>query len=145
MYKRQAGWDTPDFDMEAAKQSHPWTVAVVVTGPPGRMRVWAAPPVLEDRVVKPVNVTVAASPSSPSGKVFVVDFGVNLAGVCRLTNIRVRAGTNITLRHGEILQHSGLPDLRPSSLDPRRIYVGNLRGAKATDIYIARGLSLIHI
>ena len=137
--REQEGWDTPDFNMDAVKQSHAWTAAVTVTGPPGPMRVWAAPPVLEDRVIKPVNVTVLASSSSSSGKVFVVDFGVNVAGVCRLNNIRVRAGANITLRHGEILQHSGLPDLHPSTLDPRRIYVGNLRGAKATDVYIARG------
>jgi hypothetical protein len=62
-----------------------------------------------------------------------VDFGVNVAGVCRLRNIHVSAGAAITLRHGEILQHRGLPDLN-GTVDPRRIYVGNLRGARATDV-----------
>ena len=134
--REHPGWDLPHFDASAASQSQPWTAAVPVTGPPGPMRAWSAPPVVEDRAIKPVNISVVAS---PEGNVFVVDFGVNVAGVCRLTNIRVQAGANITLRHGEIMQHRGLPDLSPDTLDPKRVYTHNLRGAKATDVYIAKG------
>ena len=134
--REQPGWDLPHFDTNAPDQSQPWMAVVPVAGPPGPMRAWAAPAVVEDRAIKPVNISVVAS---SAGKVFVVDFGVNVAGVCRLSNIRIHAGANITLRHGEILQHRGLPDLNPATLDTKRIYVGNLRGAKATDVYVAKG------
>ena len=45
----------------------------------------------------------------------------------------VPAGVTITLRHAEVLQH---PPYGPVD---GNIYVGNLRSAKATDVYTTRG------
>ena len=46
----------------------------------------------------------------------------NLAGVCKLSNIKLARGAHVTLRHGEILQHAGLPDLG-KNVDPTMPYV----------------------
>ena len=45
----------------------------------------------------------------------VVDFGTNAAGVTALAldAISGPAGANVTLRHGEVLQHANLPDVPP--------------------------------
>ena len=131
--QEQPGWDVAEFDAGSG-----WEAAVPTAGPPGAMRAWSAPAVQEDRSIKPASIAVVDSPSPSTSPIFVVDFGVNVAGVCRLRNIKVRAGANVTLRHAEILQHAGLPDLNGTVL-PGRIYVGNLRGARATDVYTARG------
>lgn len=46
-------------------------------------------------------------------------------------------GANVTMKVGEIMQHALLPDLK--TVDPKLIYQGNLRTAKATDVYISKG------
>ena len=62
---------------------------------------------------------------SPSGKLL-VDFGQNLVGFTRLTVRGLTAGTRITLKHAEVLEHDEL-GTRP------------LRSAKATDTYLVAG------
>jgi alpha-L-rhamnosidase len=120
---------------DASKEdSMTWSAAVATDGPKGPMTVWAAPAVTTDaatETIAPINIT------SPKPGMYVIDFGRNLAGVCALSNIKVPKGTNITLRHAEIMQHEHLPDLK--TVDPSMIYTGNLRSAKATDVYIAKG------
>ncbi|KAJ9445964.1 Beta-galactosidase 15 [Diplonema papillatum] len=112
-----------------------WTTVstniIAAEGPRGFMTPWIGPYVTMDREVQPVAIT------EPQKGIFVVDFGVNLAGVVRMNNVArfasmVPAGQNITLRHGEILQHLGL------GIEPQTgmIYTGNLRSALATDTYI---------
>ena len=124
----QPGWDTAAF----APSSVPWVARAISADPPaGRLTPWSAPPVMLDVVVKPVAIT------QPSPGVFVVDFGVNQAGVCKLSNIKLPKGASVTLVHAEILQHALLPGV--PSPDPKMIYTANLRSAKATDTYIARG------
>ena len=39
--------------------------------------------------------------------IYVVDFGENLAGVCRISGVGGASGQVVQLRHGEILQHTG--------------------------------------
>ena len=95
------------------------------------MFAWAGPYVQVSKVLSPVAIT------SPSPGLFVVDFGANLAGVVRLVNVKCKAGDTITLHHGEIMQHAGIPGLK--NVDPKRVYYGNLRTAKATDVYTCRG------
>eukprot|EP00966_Prymnesium_polylepis_P200434 4644687-Prymnesium_polylepis.1 len=73
------------------------------------------------------------SASMPSQGVQVFDFGQNLAGVVRLMNMRCARGQNVTIRHAELLMH---PPYGPAD---GSIYVGNLRGAKATDVYTCAG------
>jgi len=62
--------------------------------------------------------------TSPSGRTL-VDFGQNLVGWLRFT-VKGEAGTTITLRHAEVLEHGEL-GVRP------------LRSAKATDTFVLSG------
>eukprot|EP00659_Diplonema_papillatum_P008447 gene8447-13022_t len=76
----------------------------------------------------------------PQKGIFVLDFGVNLAGVVRMNNVSkfaalVPNGQNITLRHGELLQHNDLG----SPVQPGMVYTANLRTAMATDTFIFGG------
>jgi len=65
----------------------------------------------------------------------VVDFGQNSAGIVRTTvPACLVAGENITLYHGELLNHSPYTATKDG-----RVYRGNLRKAKARDVYIGDG------
>jgi len=79
----------------------------------------SGPPVRRIELIEPVAVT-----TSPSGRTL-VDFGQNLVGWVRLS-VHGPAGTAITLRHAEVLEHGEL-GTRP------------LRLAEATDHYTLRG------
>jgi len=123
--KELPGWSLPGYDDSA------WSKAVVDADPPrGVMLPWTAPPVTVSRTVKPVS-------SWKVDNTFVVDFGVRLAGWCEIHGMKGAAGTVVTLRHAEILQHEGLPGV--SNPDPKKIYQDNLRTAKATDTYTMKG------
>ena len=107
------GWDRSGFDdtaWEPVQRFAPDVGALVA--PPG-------PPVrrIEELAVREVL-------TSPSGAT-VLDFGQNLVGRVRFT-VDGDAGTVITLRHAEVLEH-GEPAYRP------------LRNAEATDQYTLRG------
>jgi hypothetical protein len=76
--------------------------------------------------VKTIAELPAQSVSEPTPGVFVFDLGQNMVGVVRL-KVNVPAGTELVLRHGEMLHADGT------------VYTENLRFAKATDRYIAKG------
>jgi alpha-L-rhamnosidase len=76
------------------------------------------------RVVRHEELAPQRIWTSPSGKTL-VDFGQNLVGWIRL-NVSAPAGTEITVRHAEVLEHEEL-GTRP------------LRTAKATDTYTTSG------
>jgi alpha-L-rhamnosidase len=78
------------------------------------------PPVRRTQVVGVREIT-----TSPSGQTL-VDFGQNLVGRLRLRLPDAPAGTEITLRHAEVLEHGEL-GTRP------------LRKAKATDVVVLDG------
>lgn len=77
-------------------------------------------------------VTKGCTPVKHKPK-YVVDFGENLSGWCELKTRGGTSGMQITLRHAEVLQH---PPYGPAD---GNIYVGNLRSAKATDVFILKG------
>lgn len=109
----QPGWSTPGFDDST------WTPARVDTAPFPVPTPQIAQPVraVEER---PVEQTV----SSASGAQ-ILDFGQNLVGRLRIA-VQGEAGTVVTLRHAEVLEHGEL-GIRP------------LRGARASDSYTLRG------
>jgi alpha-L-rhamnosidase len=84
-----------------------------------RLTPYVGPPVIRHEALRPVAIW-----SSPSGRTL-VDFGQNLVGWLRFT-IQGEAGTEIVVRHGEVLEHGEL-GVRP------------LRRAKATDRFILSG------
>jgi alpha-L-rhamnosidase len=84
-----------------------------------RLTPYIGPPVIRHEALRP-----AAIWSSPSGRTL-VDFGQNLVGWLRFTT-QGEAGTEIVVRHGEVLEHGEL-GVRP------------LRSAKATDRFVLSG------
>ena len=84
-------------------------------------------PIRANQVLAPLTI------DEPKPGLFVVDFGQNAAGVLRLTNLRGPAGANVTLRHAELKMHE------PYGPEDGTLYYGNLRQAKATDVYIFKG------
>ena len=84
-----------------------------------RLTPYIGPPVRRQEELRPVEIW-----TSPAGKTL-VDFGQNLVGWVRLT-VRGAAGTRITVRHAEVLEHGEL-GVRP------------LRTAEATDRFILSG------
>ncbi|EOD26424.1 hypothetical protein EMIHUDRAFT_100487 [Emiliania huxleyi CCMP1516] len=99
--------------------------------PAGVMTAWAAPAVTVTDSIAPVALT------NPRKGLYVADFGRRLTGVVRLNRMICKEGTRVILRHAEIMQHAGLPDVKTA--DPAMIYVGELRGARATDVYTCSG------
>ena len=84
-----------------------------------RLTPYIGPPVVRHEALRPVDIW-----SAPSGRTL-VDFGQNLVGWLRFT-VKGEAGTEIIVRHGEVLEHGEL-DVRP------------LRSAKATDRFVLSG------
>jgi alpha-L-rhamnosidase len=81
-------------------------------------------PYIGPAVTRWATLPVAEVSTSPSGKTL-VDFGQNLVGWIKL-RVQGPAGTEITIRHAEVLEHGEL-GTRP------------LRSAQATDHYILSG------
>ena len=89
------------------------------TTTPARLQPYVGPPVRRQEVLRPVKVW-----TSPAGATL-VDFGQNLVGWLRFT-VQGPAGSEITVRHAEVLEHDEL-GTRP------------LRSARATDRFILSG------
>eukprot|EP00041_Stephanoeca_diplocostata_P021741 m.512916 g.512916 ORF g.512916 m.512916 type:complete len:1042 (+) comp21898_c0_seq1:116-3241(+) len=83
-------------------------------------------------VIKVVEERTAKYVTEPSPGVYVFDFEQNLAGWVRF-KINGPRGQRIQFRHAELLMHE------PYGPRDGNIYVGNLRGAKATDVYYLKG------
>lgn len=114
------GWDAPGYDDAGW---HPVEVHPV------------DPAVLEAAVDEPVRVTGELAPvevrRTGSGA-WLVDLGQNMVGRVRLRVRDAHAGDVLRLRHAEVLDSDG-PEAGP--------YLDNLRGASATDYYVAAGRS----
>ncbi len=106
------GWDRPGFDDRA------WGGAVPVTGYP-----------LASQMMPPVRATESLPPRSirrhePGAWIF--DFGQNFSGWTRL-RVDGPSGTEIRLRHAELLNDDGTLNLAPNE------------NAEATDVFVLRG------
>jgi len=112
--KELPGWASPGFDDVA------WAPAQVVAAPAGKLVAPMTHPIRVTGTLKPLAVT------EPKPGVFIYDLGQNMVGWCRL-QVSGPAGTQVTLRHAEILKPDGT------------LYLDNIRGAKATDTYTLSG------
>ena len=99
----------------------------VVTGPMGKMHLSEMPYIAEVGIEKPVKLYPLRD---MNGNVLsqVADFGNNSAGYCRVY-CDDDSSCNFTVRHAEVPLHPPYGKMDGS------LYYGNLRGAKATDIY----------
>jgi alpha-L-rhamnosidase len=112
--RRQSdAWLQPGFSHEDWTGVHAGKIDFATLNP------YISPPVRRHEELQPIKIW-----TSPAGKTL-VDFGQNLVGWLRL-NVRGPAGTTITVRHAEVLEHDEL-GTRP------------LRTAKATDRFILSG------
>jgi alpha-L-rhamnosidase len=106
------GWDKAGFDDRS------WDKAVSCAGYP-----------LVSQMMPPVRVTERLAPKSvrplPSGA-WIYDFGQNFSGWTRL-RVEGPMGTEIRLRHAELLSEDGTLNLGPNE------------NAEATDVYTLRG------
>jgi alpha-L-rhamnosidase len=107
-----AGWSAPGFD------DREWT-GVRLFDWPAELVAPVGPPVRRIETIDPVQIG-----KSPSGKT-ILDFGQNLVGRLRIRPEGER-GTQITLRHAEILEDGEL-------------FTRALRFAEATDRYVLKG------
>ncbi|QOR71110.1 glycoside hydrolase family 78 protein [Ruania alkalisoli] len=111
--RHQPGWNTTGFDDTT------WAGVHEVAFDPTTLTAPIGPPVVRHETIRPVQIW-----TSPTGKTL-LDFGQNLVGWLRL-EVSAPAGTEITVRHAEVLEHGEL-GTRP------------LRTAEATDRYITSG------
>lgn len=110
----KARWTEPNFDDKT------WSGVTVLPTPKAKVVASAGPPVQEIQEIKPVSVL-----KTPAGET-VLDMGQNMVGWIRF-QVNAPAGTTITLKHAEVLDKEG------------NFYTENLRSAKQTITYIAKG------
>ena len=113
--REQPGWATGDFD------DQDWEEPVRVPDDRQRLLVSSVTP-----AVQVVREIPAQSVEEVEPGVYVFDLGQNIAGWERL-RVRGRAGARLTIRFAEVLNPDGT------------LYTANLRGARATDVYVLRG------
>ena len=115
--REMPGWDAPGFDDSS------WGPVALITSEerlPEHIEPYPGEPVQRVAELPAQYVT------EPKPGVSVFDLGQNMVGVVRL-KVDVPVGTEIVLRHGEMLNPDGT------------LYTENLRSAKATDRYVAKG------
>ncbi len=133
------GWDQPGLEDRS------WRSASLATEPVGPLQAQPQPP------IRVADTLAAVAMSEPVPGVFLFDLGQNFAGWARL-RLAAPAGTEVTLRYGELLNPDG-------TLNPRTSVAGQIKGlrqtkqgtleriggpgapevAVQTDTYIARG------
>lgn len=101
----------------------------------------ASKAILSSQLFEPIRHISTRSPISivVSGKADnnltqVLDFGQNQAGIVRLKRFFCPRGTQVTLRHAELIMHPPY-----GYYDNSTIYVENMRTAKPNDYYICTG------
>jgi alpha-L-rhamnosidase len=108
------GWSTAGYD------DADWQPVVIAAPTQAQLVAPQAPPVRRMQALSPASITRA-----PNGELL-VDMGQNMVGWVRLT-LRGKAGTEIVLRHAEVLDGDG------------NLYTENLRGAAQEDRYTLAG------
>jgi len=107
-------WDQPAYNDAG------WKAVTVQAAPDVKLVAPAGPPVKRIEEVVPVKVL-----HTPHGDT-VIDMGQNMVGWLRF-RVNAPAGTEITLRHAEVLDAQG------------NLYTANLRSAEQTIRYISKG------
>jgi len=111
----QPGWDTAPFD------DRHWPSAEIAARPPCRLVAQVSPPIRATQVLRPREIL------QPQPGVYVVDFGQNFAGWCRL-HCQGSRGSRIELRFAELLTPAG--EVNESFTDI---------GEPKRDVFILRG------
>ena len=116
--KEIPGWNEKGFD------DSDWTPAIKAEMPRGEFRICDADPIVVTKEIKPVSIT-------KTDEGYVYDFGVNAAGLPRLT-VKGRAGQEIKYEHGEWLKHGKF-------CTDNINFAHSIRGTNHIDRYICKG------
>ena len=114
--RERPGWNAPGYG-----DASTWLAARQVPAPTAQLVAQRSEPIRVHETLAPVSL------AEVEPTVFIFDLGQNISGWVRLSLPPLPAGTRIVLRHGERLDAGGA------------LYTENLRRAKATDVYVARG------
>lgn len=109
-----SGWNTTN-----PPRGITWKKTATTKGPTGRLAVQMQPPVKIIEVIKPVRIV------NPRPDTFIVDMGVNFAGVARI-RVKGPSGKTIHLRYGEDLFDDGT--LNYSTTVMTQIRKGGIKG-----------------
>jgi alpha-L-rhamnosidase len=109
-------YDGETYDARLPLAGAPATVSAVGGFDPAVLCAPAVPPVRRTEVLRPERVDGS-----------ILDFGQNLVGWLRVSLAGVPEGTEVVLRHAEVLDGDG------------RLFTAPLRTAAATDRYVTRG------
>ncbi|HZK39269.1 MAG TPA: family 78 glycoside hydrolase catalytic domain [Clostridia bacterium] len=137
--KEIPGWNEPGFD------DSNWSNALIADKPRGEGKLCEAEPIVKSMEIPPVEIRpaklasftpradivgidTAYKPKNREG--FLYDFGVNIAGLCRL-KINGTAGQQIELQFCEYLEEDGSPSYSNINFFPD--------GYAQRDIYICKG------
>lgn len=112
--KEMTGWNNTGFN------DNSWLHPQVVQAPGGRLTAQMNEPIKIMQTIRPVNM----APVKPG--VFIMDMGQNMVGRLEM-RVKANKGQQVQLRFAESLQPNG------------ELYVANLRDAKVTDRYTAKG------
>lgn len=114
--KEMPGWDEAEFDDAS------WSAPDVFIDYKGWLCAQCSPPVKVVAALRPKEITRIGE------KRYIVDMGQNMVGrVVLKLPAGASAGDRTTLRYGEVLTPEG------------ELYTDNLRNARQTDVYIAKG------
>ncbi|MDR3337442.1 MAG: glycoside hydrolase family 78 protein [Treponema sp.] len=109
----QEGWDSAGYKGKTEKVK-------TFTPPSGFLTPMVLPPMKITKEIKPVSIKEVET------GVYVADYGVNITGVIKL-RVKGKAGTEVVIRHAELLYENGHADQR------------NLRIDDVYDSYILKG------
>jgi alpha-L-rhamnosidase len=112
--KEMTGWNNTGFN------DNSWQKVQLVQAPGGKLTAQMNEPIKVMQTLKPVSI------SSLKPGVFIIDMGQNMVGNVQM-KVKAGKGQQVKLRFAESLQPNG------------ELYVANLRDAKVTDIYTAKG------
>jgi alpha-L-rhamnosidase len=120
--RERTGWDTIGFDDSG------WQPVDVLPFDRGTLVAPTGPPVRRAQTLRPLEIS-----TSPSGA-RLVDFGQNLVGRLRLQLPATEAGTTVTVRHAEVLEHGelGTRPLRAATQSDTVILDGSPRSWEPT-------------
>ena len=112
--KELTGWKTAGYD------DSDWLAVEMVDAPEGKLSLQTNPPIKIMETLHPIGI----KETKPS--VYILDMGQNMVGWLQI-KVRGNRGDTVRMRFAETLRPNG------------EIYTANLRGAKATDLYICKG------
>ena len=104
-------------------ENHQSVTPIAVEGPSGNLNLQTIAYIAETATVQPISIKNHPTDSSKQ----IVDFGTNSAGVCKLNTRSLPAGTPVSMKHAEVLQHP------PYGTADGSLYYGNLRSAQQLD------------